>query len=127
MHIGRVASRLVLLPFYTTPQKIQLSGPERDAADAALIDTIQTASKAAASIISLGAEIEDAYHTEMASILQRVRSIISPRAATRVHRSYAWLMLATLKVCNQWSTHMHLIMYMSLCRQPNWSTYQSSG
>ena len=97
-YLLRVATRLVLIPFYTTPQQSQLSGPERDLADSALNDAMQTASRAAASMISLGNQIGEAYVTEMPRILEKVRTIISPRATSRVHRSYAWIMLATLKV-----------------------------
>ena len=88
LYFLRVATRLVLILFYTTPEQSQLSGPE------SLNDAI-CKQQVHPGIISLGNEIGEAYVTEMPRILE---TIISPRATTRVHRSYAWIMLATPKV-----------------------------
>ena len=89
---------MVLLPFYTTNESQQLSGLERDKADQAFRAARQDACGAAAAIISLGIMMEEAQSTEMPDIATKVRAILPSQAPSRVHRSYSWLMLATLKV-----------------------------
>ncbi len=92
-------SRLVLLPFHTTPADLQLEGIERDQVDCNFKAAKEEskASRSAALMISLGKALEDAYRLQMPTIIGKVRDAI-PDAKTRVQRSYAWLMMATLEV-----------------------------
>lgn len=96
--VYRVASRVVLIPFYATHESQQLSGPDRDKADKAFRAARRAASGAASAIISLGPTMESVVSTELPLISERVREILSSEAPNRVHKSYSWLMLATLKV-----------------------------
>ncbi len=89
--------RTVLIPFHTTPESIKTSGIHRDRADYNL-DTVQVnAYRAAATMIALGVEMENSEDTEYRHTLGKVRKLV-PEANTRVHRSYSWLLTATLMV-----------------------------
>ncbi len=94
-------SRLVLLPFHSTPANLQLDGGERDRADQAFKEAKAetVASRAASNMIELGRRIESAFQRSMPEILMKVRKAL-PAANTRVQRSYAWVMMATLQVYN---------------------------
>ena len=87
----------MLIPFTTTPPKQQLEGTERDIADHRLATAKMGAKKCAAELIKMGVRLRNAYDDEFPSIIARVRQVI-PEAMTRVQRSYAWLITATLKV-----------------------------
>lgn len=89
--------RVVLIPFTTTPPKQQLEGTERDIADHRLATAKMGAKKCAAELIKMGVRLRNAYDDEFPAIIARVRQVI-PEAMTRVQRSYAWLITATLKV-----------------------------
>jgi hypothetical protein len=90
-------SRLVLIPFHTTPLELQLDGPARDNADDQLEITMKEACGSIVSILSMGESLKVAYEEKFPEVIAKVRGII-PEANTRLHRSYAWLILATLEV-----------------------------
>lgn len=91
-------SRLVLIPFHTTPSDLQLDGPARDTADLNVDHAMQEACKSVINFLGIGDTIQETFEDEFPGIIARVRQVI-PEANTRIHRSYAWLMFATLKVC----------------------------
>lgn len=93
----RAMSRLALIPFHSTPQELQLEGPARDKADEVFENAMDGACEGILSILQIGDSLEDAYCTEFPDVIARIRKIL-PQANTRLHRSYAWLTLATLKV-----------------------------
>ena len=88
--------RVVLLPFHSTPPNIQLDGSNRDSTDEALDNAMSKASAAAGLLIKLGNTLKDA-DVDRREVIQKVRNALSG-ACTRVHRSYAWLITATLMV-----------------------------
>ena len=88
----------MLIPFYSTQKSQRLSGPDRDEADKAFRAARRNAKGAASAIISLGPAMEKEVSTELPVISERMREILSSEAPNRVHKSYSWLMLATLKV-----------------------------
>ena len=90
--------RVVLLPFHTTPSNIQLDGAKHDEVDQQLKDAMSKASAAAAHLIQLGNEVMAEQNAEQQLIIQKVRKLV-PDASARVHRSYSWLLTATMKVC----------------------------
>lgn len=73
--IYRVASRVVLIPFYTTQKSQQLSGPDRDKADKDFRAARRAASGAASAIISLGPTMENEVSTEFPLICERAECI----------------------------------------------------
>lgn len=95
--------RVVLNPFTTTPPNVeQLEGTERDIADHRLATAKMDAKKCAAEMVKMGARLRNAYDDEFPAVIARVRQVI-PEAMTRVQRSYAWMITATLKVLHlQW-------------------------
>ena len=94
--------RVVLIPFTTTPPNEQLEGTERDIADHRLATAKMDAKKCAAEMVKMGARLRNAYDDEFPAVIARVRQVI-PEAMTRVQRSYAWMITATLKVFHlQW-------------------------
>lgn len=90
--------RVVLIPFHTTPSNIQLDGAKRDEIDQQLKDAMSKASHAAAHLIQLGNEVIAQQNGEQQVIIQKVRELV-PDVTARVHRSYSWLLTATMKVC----------------------------
>lgn len=95
--VNRVMSRLVLIPFHSTPSELQLDGPARDKADEQLDESIKNASDSVVSILGMGELLKEAYEVEFPEVIERIRRIM-PKANTRLHRSYSWLLFATLKV-----------------------------
>lgn len=57
----------------------------------------QQASRAAGEVIKMGNVLHSAVKDELPDVLARVRCTL-PQLKTRVQRSYAWLLIATLKV-----------------------------
>lgn len=90
-------SRLALIPFHSTPADLQLEGPARDSADKQLDGAIEEACKSITSILAIEKSFKDSQEHEFPQVIARIRNIL-PQANTRIHRSYAWLMFATLKV-----------------------------
>ena len=90
--------RVVLIPFHTTPSNIQLDVAKRDEIDQQLKDAMSKASCAAAHLIQLGNEVIAQQNGEQQVIIQKVRDL-APGVTARVHRSYSWLLTATMKVC----------------------------
>lgn len=50
-----------------------------------------------AELIKMRRDLKGAQEKELPSVMARVRQIL-PQAKTRIQRSYAWLLIATLKV-----------------------------
>lgn len=92
-------SRLTLIPFHTTPLPLQLHGPARDSADEQLDKAMACACESIVSILEIGEALEEAHKDEFPVVIAKIRQIM-PQANTRLHRSYAWLTIATLKVSN---------------------------
>lgn len=90
--------RVVLIPFTTTPHNQQLNGADRDAADQKVANAQLNAGRSAVEMIKMGARLRKAYDNEFPDVIARVRQVM-PEAKTRVQRSYAWLITATVKVC----------------------------
>ena len=89
---------MVLIPFTTTPHNQQLNGTDRDAADQRVANALLNAGRSAVEMIKMGARLRNAYDNEFPDVIARVRQVM-PEAKTRVQRSYAWLITATVKVC----------------------------
>ena len=99
--------RVVLISF-TTPPKQQLEGTERDIADHRLATAKMGANKCAAEMIKMRARLRNAYD-EFPAVIARVRQEV-PVAMTRVQRSYAWMITATLKVLHlQWAEYITVL------------------
>ena len=90
----RVVSRVVLIPFHTTPSDLQV---DRDTADDAVDEARRNASIAAGIMIKLGDDIVSTYQREEQAILKRVKATI-PQAKHRIHKSYALLISAITAV-----------------------------
>ena len=90
--------RVALTPFHTTPSNIQLDGAKCDEIDQHLKDAMSKASHAAAHLIQQGNEVIAQQNGEQKVIIQKVRELV-PDVTARVHRSYSWLLTATMKVC----------------------------
>ncbi len=99
-------SRLALIPFHTTPSAMQLDGPARDHADEQLDLAIEEACGSIVIILGLGKLLIKAHREEFPNVIAKVREIM-PKANTRLHRSYAWLMMATLKVSMHYYSGMN--------------------
>ena len=100
-------SRLALIPFHTTPPALQLDGPARDNADEKLDKAIEQACESVVSILDIGDALMK--HTKMSFLKLLLKSdYYCLKPTQRLHRSYAWLTIATFKV----SAHSYNIMCM---------------
>ena len=90
-------SRLVLIPFHSTPRELQLEGPARDSADENVDSAVEKACECATMILHMGDVLVGAYDDEFACVIAKIRENFC-KVNTRMHRAYAWLTFATLKV-----------------------------
>lgn len=106
-------SRLALIPFHTTPPALQLDGPARDSADKQLEEAISSACEIIVAILGIGDDLKEAYDDEFPDVIAKIRHVM-PQANTRLHRSYAWLAIATFKVSSSCKSTSIIEIYFSL-------------
>lgn len=94
----QVLTQVVLIPFMTKAV-FGLTPAERRLADKNMASAMEKASRGAPLIVSLGAVLTSSQSLqELDAILEHLTTLLPPETKQRVHVSYGWLILATLKV-----------------------------